>query len=47
MTEPTIICLNCKTEIKLTESLAAPLIESMRKQFERRLTQKDSEIQQR
>ena len=26
MTEPTIICPNCKTEIKLTESLAAPLI---------------------
>lgn len=24
MTEPTIICPNCKTEIKLTESLAAP-----------------------
>ena len=24
--EPTIICPNCKTEIKLTESLAAPLI---------------------
>lgn len=47
MTEPTIICPNCKTEIKLTESLAAPLIESTRKQFERRLAQKDSEIQQR
>lgn len=26
MTEPTIICPNCKTEIKLTESLAAPLV---------------------
>ena len=26
MTEPTIICPHCKTEIKLTESLAAPLI---------------------
>ena len=30
MTEPTIICPNCKTEIKLTESLAAPLIEAVR-----------------
>ena len=30
MTEPTITCPNCKTEIKLTESLAAPLIESTR-----------------
>ncbi|MHB8389758.1 MAG: HepT-like ribonuclease domain-containing protein [Acidobacteriaceae bacterium] len=33
VTEPTITCPNCKTEIKLTESLAAPLIESTRKQF--------------
>lgn len=44
MTEPTIICPNCKTAIKLTESLAAPLIESTRQQFEQRLAQKDSEI---
>ena len=28
MTEPTITCPHCKSEIKLTESLAAPLIES-------------------
>lgn len=47
MTEPTITCPNCKTEIKLTESLAAPLIESTRQQFEQRLAQKDSEIHQR
>lgn len=47
MTEPTITCPNCKTEIKLTESLAAPLIESTRQQFEQRLAQKDSEISQR
>ncbi|SEF69521.1 DUF2130 domain-containing protein [Nitrosomonas ureae] len=47
MTEPTITCSNCKTEIKLTESLAAPLIESTRRQFEQRLAQKDSEIIQR
>ncbi|MBP6057722.1 MAG: DUF2130 domain-containing protein [Nitrosomonas sp.] len=47
MTEPTITCPNCKTEIKLTESLAAPLIESTRQQFEQRLAQKDSEIIQR
>jgi hypothetical protein len=37
MTEPTIICPKCKTEIKLTESLVAPLIESTRKQFEQQL----------
>ncbi len=47
MTEPTIICPNCKAEIKLTESLAAPLIESTRRQFERQLAQKDSDIAQR
>ena len=38
---------NCKTEIKLTESLAAPLIESTRKQFEQQLAQKDSDIAKR
>ena len=47
MTEPTIVCPNCKTEIKLTESLAAPLVESTRRQFEQRLAQKDTEIIQR
>ena len=47
MTEPTIICPKCKTEIKLTESLAAPLIESTRKKFEQQLAQKDSDIAQR
>lgn len=44
MTEPTIICPNCKTEIKLTESLAAPLIESTRRDFEKRLALKDSDM---
>ena len=44
MSEPTIICPNCKTEIKLTESLAAPLIESTRRDYEKRLAQKDTDI---
>lgn len=44
MTEPTIICPKCKNEIKLTESLAAPLIESTRREYEQRLTQKDLDI---
>jgi hypothetical protein len=44
MTEPTIICPNCKTEIKLTESLAAPLIAATRQQFEQQLAQKDRDI---
>jgi len=37
MTEPTIICPKCHEEIKLTESLAAPLIESVRHEYEERL----------
>jgi hypothetical protein len=44
MTEPTITCPNCKIEIKLTESLAAPLIEATRKEFEKRLSQKNADI---
>jgi hypothetical protein len=44
MSEPTIICPNCKTEIKLTESLAAPLIESTRRDYEQRLAFKDTDI---
>lgn len=37
MNEPVITCPNCRFEIKLTESLAAPLIEA-------RLTEKDAEL---
>ena len=44
MAEPTIICPKCKNEIKLTESLAAPLIESTRQDNERRLAQKDLDV---
>lgn len=47
MTEPTITCPSCKTDIRLTESLAAPLIAETRKQFEQRLSQKDEEIARR
>jgi len=47
MTEPTIICPSCKTEIKLTESLIEPLIESTRQQFKQQLAQKDKDIVQR
>lgn len=44
MKDPTIICPNCKSEIKLTESLAAPLIEDVKKQFQAEIAKKDSEI---
>ncbi|WP_049629342.1 DUF2130 domain-containing protein [Cellvibrio sp. pealriver] len=47
MAEPTIKCPNCNTEIHLTESLAAPLLEATKRQFEQKLTQKDAEIAQR
>lgn len=47
MGEPTIICPTCKTEIKLTESLAAPLIESTRREYEKRLAQKDADVAKR
>ncbi|HEY7715067.1 MAG TPA: DUF2130 domain-containing protein [Candidatus Binatia bacterium] len=44
MPEPTVVCPRCKSEIKLTESLAAPLLESVRRDYEQRLIQKDAEI---
>jgi len=47
MSEPTIICPSCQTEIKLTESLAAPLIESTRREYEKRLVQKDTDVAKR
>lgn len=43
MQEPTIACPKCHTEIKLTESLAAPLIEATRQQYERKIADKDAE----
>ena len=44
MSDPTIVCPRCKTEIKLNESLAAPLIEATKNQFEKKLLEKDEEI---
>jgi hypothetical protein len=44
MNEPTIICPNCKTEIKLTESLAAPLIEATRQGYEQKIAQKEADV---
>jgi hypothetical protein len=44
MTEPSITCPKCKSEFPLTQSLAAPLIEATRQQFERQMSEKDSEI---
>lgn len=47
MNEPVIHCPTCSTEIKLTESLAAPLIAETRRQFERTLAVKDAEVAKR
>jgi hypothetical protein len=44
MTDPTLTCPNCRTEIKLTESLAAPLIADTRRRYETQLDQKDAEV---
>jgi hypothetical protein len=47
MTEPTISCPNCKTEIRLTESLAAPLLESTKKQYEQLVAAKEEQVRTR
>ena len=47
MNEPIITCPNCKSEIKLTESLAAPLIEATRLQFEHTIAEKEAQIAKR
>jgi len=44
MTEPTITCPKCGSEIRLTESLAEPLIAATRLQFEQRLADKDAQV---
>lgn len=47
MQEPLIACPNCHTEIKLTESLAAPLIEATRQQYQKRIAEKETEVSRR
>jgi len=47
ISDPKIICPNCKTEIHLTESLAAPLIAATRQQYEQQLRQKDEDVAKR
>ena len=47
MSEPQIVCPNCHTEIKLTESLAAPLIAETRKRFEEQLAHKEADFAKR
>lgn len=47
MSETTITCPNCKAEIPLTESLAAPMLAATRRQFEQQLAQKDEDVAKR
>ncbi len=47
MTEPTLTCPHCQGEIRLTESLAAPLLAATRRDFEQRLARKDADVAQR
>ncbi|HVO96309.1 MAG TPA: hypothetical protein VMT22_25855, partial [Terriglobales bacterium] len=47
MAEPTVVCPQCKSEIKLTESLAAPLLESVRRDYEQRIAQKETDMAKR
>ncbi|MBR1031180.1 DUF2130 domain-containing protein [Bradyrhizobium liaoningense] len=44
MTDPQIVCPNCRTEIKLTESLAAPLIAETRRKFDQQLAAKEEDF---
>jgi len=43
---PTLQCPNCNHSIRLTESLAAPLIEETRRRFQKQLAEKDAEVSQ-
>jgi hypothetical protein len=47
VTDPQIVCPNCSTQIKLTESLAAPLVAETRKQFEAQLAAKEADFSSR
>lgn len=47
MAEPTIYCPHCRTEIKLTESLAAPLIDATRRQYEQQLERSKADMARR
>jgi hypothetical protein len=44
VTAPQILCPNCSTEIKLTESLAATMIAAIRKQFEAQIAAKEADF---
>lgn len=47
MAEATLTCPHCKKEIKLTESLAAPLIEKAREQFNKAAQEREAKVAER
>jgi uncharacterized protein involved in exopolysaccharide biosynthesis len=47
MNHPTVACPNCGHEIRLTESLAAPLINELRAQYEAKLAEKEADVSKR
>ena len=47
MGEPIIVCPKCHSDIPLTELLAAPLLAAIRRDYERRIADKDREIAER
>lgn len=44
VTDPQIVCPTCSTQIKLTESLAAPLIAETRRKLEQQLAAKEADF---
>ena len=46
MNEPTITCPKCRAEIKLTESLAAPIIEATREKYRQHFHAREAALQQ-
>ena len=44
VTDPQIVCPNCRTEIRLTEQLAAPLIAETRRKFDQQLAAKEADF---
>lgn len=45
--DPTITCPNCSAEIKLTESLAAPLVKSVREEYEQKIRAEEARFAER
>jgi hypothetical protein len=47
MEEPIIVCPSCSAPIRLTESLAAPLIAATKLQYEKKIALKEVEVSSR